>query len=94
MLAELGDSVEVALGRGPMGTVACELVKIQPEVIPVKRGGFGSCSVTPSPGAGSEQGSLTQLVAELSHRRFGFKPCLKETKMLLRLQPAPRSWSQ
>lgn len=57
-----------------MGSEACELVKIQPKVIVVERGGFGSCSVAPSPGAGLEQGSLTQLVAELSHRRFGFSP--------------------
>lgn len=57
-----------------MGSVACELVKIQPKVILVERGGFGSCSIAPSPGARSEQGSLTQLVVELSHRRFSFSP--------------------
>lgn len=76
-----------------MGSVACELVKIQPKVILVERGGFSSCSIAPSPEARSEQGSLTQLVVELS-QEFQFQPCLKDTKMLLRLQAAPRSWSQ
>lgn len=74
MSAELGDSVETPLGRWPTGSVACELVKIQPKVIPAERGGFGSCSVAPSPGASSELGFLTQLVVELSRRRFSFSP--------------------